>query len=303
MSQPLVLDTETKRFRDNCLSNIISESDNTLAGYSEVVEGELNEFIQKQGMSNFWNIFRLSANIPESIVPDSSHEKIYSKFTDTLLSLAFKNIGLTSSVLTARSDSADVVAVDEKFNINLVADAKAFRLSRTAKNQKDFKIQAMNSWKQGRPHAILVCPIYQAPARQSQIYFQSIKDEVLILGNSHIAFLGEIALSYGEDASKERLAETLEALKSLHPSKSASDYWIQINKTIKGKFDKEWQTEKQKIEETILFGKQEALEYFAKEKTRILRLSKDDAIRELLSYSKIESKIKFVQNFSSNNVF
>ena len=32
----------------------------------------------------------------------------------------------------------------EPITYSLVADAKAFRLSRTAKNQKDFKVQAMD---------------------------------------------------------------------------------------------------------------------------------------------------------------
>jgi hypothetical protein len=55
---------------------------------------------------------------------------------------------------------AKLVAVGILVLTSAIADAKAFRLSRTAKNQKDFKIQAMDSWKRGKPFAMVVCPIY-----------------------------------------------------------------------------------------------------------------------------------------------
>ncbi len=45
---------------------------------------------------------------------------------------------LKSAVIKARADSADVLAESQIHGYSLAADAKAFRLSRTAKNQKDF---------------------------------------------------------------------------------------------------------------------------------------------------------------------
>ena len=60
-----------------------------------------------------------------------------SKYTDSVVSESFIAIGLNSVVVSARADAADVQARGNGFS--LVADAKAFRLSRTAKNQKDFK--------------------------------------------------------------------------------------------------------------------------------------------------------------------
>ncbi len=56
---------------------------------------------------------------------------------------------------------------------SFVADAKAFRLSRTAKNQKDFKVQAMDDWKHSKTYAMVVCPVYQLLTRTSQIYQQA----------------------------------------------------------------------------------------------------------------------------------
>ena len=65
-----------------------------------------------------------------------------------MVSEALSAMGLNSVVLDARADAADVQARATSYS--LVADAKAFRLSRTAKNQKDFKVDAMDSWKHGR---------------------------------------------------------------------------------------------------------------------------------------------------------
>ena len=66
-------------------------------------------------------------------------------------------MGLVSTVLAERADSVDVGVVAGSYSF--VADAKVFRLSRTAKNQKDFKVQAMDNWKQGKPFAMVVCPL------------------------------------------------------------------------------------------------------------------------------------------------
>ena len=100
---------------------------------------------------------RVCGAIPERYGHDSSEEKLYSKYTDAVICEALNAIGLNSVVLDARADSADVQA-HAPLGFSLVADAKAFRLSRTAKNQKDFKVQAMDGWRHGLDHALIVCP-------------------------------------------------------------------------------------------------------------------------------------------------
>ena len=124
-----------------------------------------------------------------------------------LLAHAFQSIGLTSLILTERADSADVEAVAA--NYSLVADAKAFRLSRTAKNQKDFKIEALHGWKRGKPHAMVVCPIYQLPTRTSQIYQQAITRNVCIFSYSHLAVLVEFSNLVGKKQAQDLLFKIL----------------------------------------------------------------------------------------------
>ena len=138
------------------------------ASKTELIEAELGKELDASGISRLLDHLRLCGNTPESYGHDTREEKQYAKYTDDLLALAYRAIGLKSLVIAERADAADVEGFGGGFSF--VADAKAFRLSRTAKNQKDFKVQAMGRWKHGKPYAMLVCPIYQLPSRNSQIY-------------------------------------------------------------------------------------------------------------------------------------
>ncbi len=141
--------------RQNWIREIV-----TISGYfssdTSRVKSALSDEIKQDGSVALLDHLRLCSAIPESYRHDSSEEKLYAKYTDALISACFTHIGLTSHVLSGRSDSADVEAAADDYSF--VADAKAFRLSRTAKNQKDFKVQAMDNWKRGRPFAMIVCP-------------------------------------------------------------------------------------------------------------------------------------------------
>ncbi len=125
---------------------------------SQRIDAELSAEVEKEGSQAILDHLRLCGSIPEKYGHDTSEEKLYSKYTDALLATALRYVSPNAIVLTERADAADVEAVAPTFA--LVGDAKVFRLSRTAKNQKDFKIEAMHGWKRGKPHAMVVCPIY-----------------------------------------------------------------------------------------------------------------------------------------------
>lgn len=105
---------------------------------TDKLEKQLEAEIKKNSTFSLIDHLRLCGNIPESYGHDTSEEKLYSKYTDCLLSLAYTSLGLKSLVLKERADAADVEAFAKDYSF--VADAKAFRISRTAKNQKDFKV-------------------------------------------------------------------------------------------------------------------------------------------------------------------
>lgn len=194
------------------------------------VEKELEEEIKKSGVTAIIDHLRFCGNIPESYGHDTSEEKLYSKYTDCLLSFAYNALGLKSLVLKERADAADVEVFAK--NYSFVADAKSFRLSRTAKNQKDFKVQAMDGWKRGKPYAMVVCPIYQLPNTSSQIYQQATSRNVCVFTYSHLALLLAFSETEGNENAQQLLEQIFKTIPALNPSKNAIDYWLAINKTM-----------------------------------------------------------------------
>ena len=268
------------------------------------LEKELEQEINKSGTSALIDHLRLCGNIPESYGHDTSEEKLYSKYTDCLLSLSYRALGLKSLVLKERADAADVEAFAKTYSF--VADAKSFRLSRTAKNQKDFKVQAMDGWKRGKPYAMVVCPIYQLPNTSSQIYQQATSRNVCVFTYSHLALI----LSYSENESKTKAQELLlkifKTIPALNPSKNATDYWLAINRTMLGfskKVEALWAIEKEAATQSVSIAKEEALTFLAKEREKIMRMSHKDALKELIKVHKIESKIKTIKSITDSGIF
>ena len=116
--------------------------------------------------------------IPEDIGHDSTEEKLYTKASDILFAKALKEMNLEVSVLTQRADCADIVAQSHYHRYSLVGDAKAFRLSRTAKNAKDFKVTSMAHWRGDCDYSVLACPYYQYPKSNSQIYKDALDNNI-----------------------------------------------------------------------------------------------------------------------------
>lgn len=269
-----------------------------------VLENELIDEINKLGTKTLLDHLRLCGNIPESYGHDTTEEKLYSKYTDSLLCFAYQKIGLKSMVIAERADVADVEAFAKDYSF--VADAKAFRLSRTAKNQKDFKLQAMDRWKHGKPYAMVVCPIYQLPRSASQIYHQAITRDVCIFTYSHLSLLVRYAENVGQKQAQDLLFEIFKSISTLNPSKNAFEYWQIINKKILNKskeIEELWKIEKLAQMESIEIAKQEGLEFLASEREKIMRMSHQEALKELIKIKKIDNKIKFIQKISDNGLF
>ena len=271
---------------------------------SDRLEGELSRETTKDGSSCVLDHLALCGTIPEKYGHDSSEEKLYSKYTDILLKLAFEQMGLRARVVKERADSADVEVVFNK-NIAFVADAKAFRLSRTAKNQKDFKVQQMHSWKRGKAHAIVVCPIFQLPSSSSQIYQQASISDVCLMSYSHLSFLIKVAEAKSAKAAQDLLLRMLRSVGTLNPSKDATAYWQNLNRTMLSgdkSFAKLWVEEKAMAHEAIAFAKEEALSHLAQLRESSMRMSHKDAIEALIKSQKISEKERTIRNMDDNGL-
>lgn len=267
------------------------------------LENELTNEIRKYGPSVLIDHLRLCGDIPESYHHDSSEEKLYSKYTDCVLAEAFRSLGMQSLVLKERADAADVEVVASDYSF--VADAKAFRLSRTAKNQKDFKVQAMDGWKHGKHYAVVVCPIYQLPSSSSQIYQQATVRNVCIFTYSHLAMLTKFASIEGTARIAPIFRAVLDSIPALNPSKESTPYWYAINRTILDSSERMtelWLREKQAAVESIAIAKELALKYLAQEREKIMRMSHAEAIKELVRVHKIESKERKIKSVRSNSI-
>ena len=212
-------------------------------------------------------------------------------------------MGLTSLVLKERADAADVECVAKDYSF--VADAKAFRLSRTAKNQKDFKVQAMDNWKHGKPYAMVVCPVYQLPTRSSQIYQQAAARSVVLASYTHLAVLVRYANKEGKAKAQRLLHMLFKAVEAMNPSKDAVAYWQAVNGIFLGE-DKElpaiWREEKVASTESISVARNEALRFLAAERERIMKLSREQAIREVIKWRKLENRVRAVKSVVDNGL-
>jgi type II restriction enzyme len=267
------------------------------------VEAEISAEIKHEGIDVLLGHLRLCGAIPESYGHDTTEEKLYSKYTDVVIHEAYLAMGFQSLVLKERADVADVECIAKGFGF--VADAKAFRLSRTAKNQKDFKVQAMDGWKHGKEFAMIVCPAYQLPIRSSQIYQQAGARSVFIGTYTHLAVLIRYAAAKSQSKAINLLHKIFRTVEAMNPSKSSIVYWQAVNQAMLG-FDRMisdiWQSEKQASLESIQVSKEEALVYLSAERSRIMMLSKKDAILEILKNRNIDNKIRDIKALTDNGL-
>ncbi|AEU34387.1 HindIII family type II restriction endonuclease [Granulicella mallensis] len=264
---------------------------------------ELESELEVSGGQGLRSHLRLCGAIPETYNHDSSEEKLYSKYTDILASLAFTHLGVRSVVLVERGDAADVECFADDYEF--VADAKAFRLSRTAKNAKDFKVPSMHKWKYHRQHAMVICPLYQMPSNSSQIYRQAISDDVCILSFSHLSLLTAFAEIASPNEARRLLKQIFKVIATLHPSKDASAYWRAINTTFLDFDDRLkdlWREEKLAFVEALADAKQEALACLSTERSRILRMTHAEAIQALVKFRKLDAREKLIKSFSDNGL-
>lgn len=261
--------------------NAFDQIENTLAG---ITKEKLAENIIGCGI------------LPEMFHHDSSEEKLWAKYSDIILAKALTYLEIPSDVLRARGNSADVFGKAQGYS--LVGDAKTFRLSRTAKNQKDFKIKSLDDWRKANNYALLVAPLTQYPQRKSQIYEQAIEKNVTLLSYTHLNFL----LNFHQKGQNLKpLWETGNRLKMLFSAsehQNSANYWAEIDKTtceIVNQNESELQTYKNlEIQKTQEIGR-EGVTFWQDKIKGYKQLSQEEAVKELIKAEKIEAKINTIQ--------
>jgi type II restriction enzyme len=241
--------------------------------------------------------------IPESIEHDSSEEKIYTKASDAVVACAIHHLGLTTQVLAERADSADVVGQSKHHNYSFVADSKVFRLSRTAKNQKDFKIDSMNSWRGDCDYAVVVAPYYQYPSRRSAIYQKSVAHNVGLLGFEHLGFMLRSGIVESGKKSVENLFSyplELQIAITVAQSSEAKYSSIKLRKVvldITGSDEASFTKYNEHFHAKLAERASQEIAFCEAEIEKIRKLSHQEAIEALISARKIRSKIEIIRAF------
>lgn len=267
---------------------------------------EIKKYINSITDTDFKEIVKQIGTIPESFEHDSSEEKLYSKASDIVLSRCFRMLGLASRALDERGDSADIIAESQVgYNYSLVADAKCFRLSRTAKNQKDFKVSNLSDWRGSEnEYAVLVAPYFQYPQSNSQIYSKALENNVCLLSWEHLSIM--LAHEIKEEQGKVSLeslwnsSQMIARDKSLAYANAKQCFLPKMNTYVAKKigcstatFEKSLYGYKDLI---ITRGKSE-INYWTDKIAEIKRYSKEQAINELIKSMKLQEKIDVINKY------
>ncbi len=245
--------------------------------------------------------------IPECIKASSSEEKLFSKASDVILSRCFRMLGLKSKSVNERADSADVIAESMYHKYSLVADAKCFRMSRTAKNQKDFKVAALSNWRGGEnEYAVLVSPYFQYPKAESQIYKTALDNNVCLLAWEHIAILLDNNISENENFSLETIwnSSSMIVRDSKVSYESAKSCFLpRINAFVAKKIGIRL-SEFLKLlnEQKLVIIKRGSFElsYCEEKIEEIKKYTHEQAIAELIKETKLEEKITVINSYLSS---
>lgn len=265
----------------------------------DTASNQIIEFVDE--CDDFVEILRQIGTIPESIEHDSTQEKLFSKASDAVLARSFREIGLKSTVLKERGDSADILAESKFHGYTFVADAKAFRLSRTAKNQKDFKVVALSGWRKDADYAVLCSPYYQYPTNLSQIYAQAVDNNVCLLSWEHILFLIENGIKENDNVDLSSIWNiSAEYSKTCLVAEKKKCFIPKVNDVIAEVCNQSlsvFQTYLLKHQICITDRAEEEINYWKDEKSKIEKYTKEQAIAELIKSKKINEKIVHIKKF------
>ncbi len=263
----------------------------------------IQQYVFESSMDDFIQMVSQIGTIPESISHDSSEEKLYAKAADVILARSLIEVGIATTVNRARAGCADVVGKSKIHGYTLVGDAKAFRLSRTAKNQKDFKVKSMADWREDHDYAILVCPYFQYPKVSSQIYGQALDEDVCLFSWEQFYFLLKSGIRETTDLS---LAPIWGFCRSLRQQVAISDKNSRSSflrteqdifcQTLNLPYSQWDECLQHCRKEGIDRGKDE-IEFWQEQIRSIRQYTREQAVNELLLALELEEKIRSIGRY------
>lgn len=287
--------------KKSALEKLLSLIENLTNQEFKQATNSLISFIYKLNRNEVIELVRSIGILPEAIKPSSTQEKLFSKAGDIVLAKAFQLLNLNSKPLEQRGNAGDVIALSKEFNYGLVADAKSFRLSRTAKNQKDFKVKELSEWREDKDYAVLTAPFFQYPTTKSQIFKQSLDENVLLFSWEHLAILLQLDLEETNIFSFEQLWNfPKKQSKKTSVSDAENNFMRDFNKYFMDLFKIDKDTLNQLLQKEINFIEKRSLiekKYWKKQINIIKNFTREEAIEALLKDINMSSKIETIDSF------
>lgn len=261
----------------------------------------LEQFIFNCTKNEILSIITEIGIIPEDIGHDSSEEKLYTKVSDIVFAKALIEMGYKVKVLRERADCADIIAQSKFHNYSLVGDAKAFRLSRTAKNAKDFKVNSMAHWRGDCEYSVLACPYFQYPKNTSQIYKDALEHNISLFSWELLyILLKENIVEDQKNCLKEIWNQSAIIAANTAVDKSKGNFLTTQDKNITkiiGVTDEKYEKYFASAKGLLVNRGKEEIHYYKNEIARVETLSREEAIKELLTSMKLSSKIETIKQF------
>lgn len=266
--------------------------------------GEVRNFIDAMNVQDFKEIVKQIGTIPEVIEHDSTEEKLYSKASDIVLARCFRELGMASRALDERADSADIIAESKVWYYSLVADAKCFRLSRTAKNQKDFKVSNLSDWRGAEnEYAVLVAPYFQYPQNTSQIYSKALENNVCLLTWEHMSIMLDKNIKESEKYSLEALWNTSQMIardKTLAFANAKLCFLPKIDRYVAKKIgmsESDFLNLLNEYKNIIVNRGEFEVKYWNNCIVDIRKYTREEAIEELIKAKKLYEKISVIRAY------
>lgn len=253
----------------------------------------------------FVNLLTSAGCIPEAYDHDSSEEKLYAKAMDILVCESFTRVGYDARVNQERSGAADVTATwsdKSRSPHSLVIDAKAFRLSRTALNPKDYKIEALSTWKRDANFALLIGPVAGFPEGTSRLYAEALRYKVVLLSYSHLAFMAEHAVA-GTFNPINIWASSSSISQRHGDSPSAAQYWAAFDSIFQQSLGVEpayWHNTSQRYLSNLLQVAESQVSYFERVKDEIRDKPHEELVSLAIDALKIDNKIDAIRGRSTH---
>ena len=210
-------------------------------------------------------------------------------------------MNFTVQVLRERADCADIIVQSRFHKYSFVGDAKAFRLSRTAKNAKDFKVSSMDHWRGDCNYSVLVCPYFQYPKSKSQIYKEALEKNVALFSWEYLYILLKEDVQESSTVDLRELwnqsagiyNQTTGANLKSNFLEQQNQNLIKILNITNNKFNKYFCS----IKNALIKRGNIEITYYEKEINRVKRLNRVEAINELLLSMKLDNKISTIKAF------